>query len=97
MDGTTEDEGIVEAGVEYMKQIAPWLLFKHSTTYHPTLSDPASDYRIVAETSGTIPLEGDKGWKIKLGMRNEFDSLPRPDVERLDTFYTINLVYELLK
>ncbi len=92
-DGATEDQLIFELGIDYMKRITPWLLFTHSTTYYPTV-DGLDDFRLVSETAGEIPLEPSELWRIRIGMRNEFDNIPRPGVDRLDTYYFLSLVMD---
>ena len=91
--GTSSDQLVIEAGVDYLKQMTSWLLFTHKTTYFPTL-DGLDDFRLVSETAGEIPIDPDKIWRIRIGMRNEFDNLPRPGVERLDTYYFLSLVMD---
>ena len=95
MDGTTFDQGLLELGYNYRYDFNPWLRFTHDLTYYPTFDDPMSDYRIEAETAGEVPLSGDKAWKLRVGMRNEYDAQPQPGVERLDTLYFLNLVYDI--
>ena len=92
-DGTRTNDIIAEAGYDYRLDVLDWFRFTHSLTYYPVLEDPARDYRLLAETAGEIPL-GEGIWKVRAGMRNEYDSMPRPDVERLDTTYFLNLVAE---
>ena len=93
-DGARADEAIGEFGFDYRRHLAPWLLLTHSMTYYPTFGGLA-DYRAVVETAGTVPLGTDLAWKLKLGLRNEYDAIPRPDVDRLDTSYFVNMVYLL--
>lgn len=92
-DGSKTDDVIGELGVDYRKEITPWLLFTHSTTWYPTIDDPIEDWRGVSETAGEIPL-ADNAWKLRLGVRFEYDNEPEDDVERLDTTYFANLVWE---
>jgi putative salt-induced outer membrane protein YdiY len=94
--GLAEDQGILEVGVEYEKQFAPWLLFTHETTYYPAL-DGLDDYRLVSETAGEVPIADSDAWKLRLGMRNEYDAMPQPGVDSLDTYYFLNIVYHLIK
>ena len=95
MDGTIEDDAVLELGYDYLRRLSPWLELDHSTTWYPSFDDPAMDYRVVSQTSGTFPLHKKHWWKLRVGMRNEYNPLPRPGVERLDTFYFFNVVYEM--
>lgn len=89
-DGTSTDDAIAELGLEYFKQINDRLRFTHETTYLPTFSS-LSDYRLVVENALQIDLNHTKTIKLRTGVRNEYDSQPQPDVERLDTYYFLNL------
>ena len=91
-DGTSDDEAIIELGMDYRKELAPWLLFKHGTTYYPTFD--IGDYRIAMENAGEIPLGTGTKWKLKLGVRNHYNSEPQTGVDRLDTYYFANVVGE---
>lgn len=93
-DDSKSDNVIGELGYDFRKDFAPWLLFTNSFTYYPTLED-ANDYRMEMDTAGEIPLTNDKDWKLRMGMRNTYDSITAPDVERLDTFYYATIVLDL--
>ena len=95
--GVNEDDAVLELGVEYMQHITSWLLFRHSTTMYPTFEEPTRDYRVTSETSGTIPIGNNGHWNLKMGMRNEYDPMPQPGVESLDTFYFVNMVWDVVK
>ncbi|MEX2213567.1 MAG: DUF481 domain-containing protein [Phycisphaeraceae bacterium] len=92
-NGTNQTQGLLELGEEFRKEITPWLLFTHSITYYPTLDD-AGDFRIVMVNAAEIPLTNDKAWKLRLGIKNEFDNQPQPGVSRLDTYYFANIVVD---
>lgn len=96
MDGTSQDEAILELGYDYRLDVNEYLRFTHSLTYYPTFANPITDYRLVAETGGEIPVGGNgTAWKLKAGMKNQYDANPQPGVERLDTWYFLSLVYDL--
>ena len=91
--GGTEGRIIGEAALDYMKEIAPWLRFKHDTVYNPSFED-LGDYRITMENSAEIPLAKGSDWKIRLGIKNVYTAIPSPDVDRrLATTYFANLVW----
>lgn len=92
-DGGSDDQAIAELGMDYRRKLAPWLLFNHSTTYYPTFDD-IGDYRIVMENAGEIPLGTGTKWKLKLGLRNHYNSEPEAGIERLDTYYFANVAAE---
>lgn len=93
-DGTNTNDIILEAGYDYRLDINDWLRFTHSLTWYPVIEDPAHDYRLFAETAGEIPLGDVSIWKLRAGMRNEYDALPPDGIERMDTSYFLNLVAE---
>lgn len=93
-DGTMQDQGVLELGVEYRKQINDRLLFTHGTTYFPSL-DSLGDYRLRIENAIELALNKSKTAKLKAGVRNEYDARPQPGVDRLDTFYFMNLLAEI--
>jgi putative salt-induced outer membrane protein YdiY len=92
-DGTSNNDVILEAGYDYRLDILQWLRFTHSLTYYPVVDDPLHNYRLLMETAGEIPL-GEGIWKLRTGMRNDYNAMPRPGIERLDTAYFLNLVAE---
>lgn len=91
-DGTSADKGVGELGIDYTKDLAPWVSYNHSTTVYPGL-DRIKDTRIVTENAVEIPLADPSDWALKLGVRNEYDGLPRPGIDRLDTYYFLNMVW----
>jgi putative salt-induced outer membrane protein YdiY len=92
-DGTSENDGVLELGYDYKLEVTPWLLLRHGLSAYPAFDDLLRDYRLEAETSAEVPL-GASEWKIRTGMRNQYNSRPAGDAERLDTFYFLNLVMD---
>ena len=94
-DGTNRQQAIAVARVDFRHDFDDWLRFTHNTTYYPTFDDIA-DYRIVMENAVEVPLRADWHMKLKAGIRNQYKSQPiEDDIKRLDTFYFLNLVWEL--
>jgi len=94
-DGTADDAAVIDLGLDYRVDVAPWLQFTHSATYSPDILD-FKDYRLDFDTAAVIPFQND-ALKFKLGMRNEYNSRPQPGLERLDNTYYANLVLELVR
>lgn len=92
-DTESRDQIIAVIGETYYHEIAPWLTFTHGITYFPTLED-INDYRIVMENAGEIPISSDGQWKLRLGVKNQYKSQPADGIEKLDTFYFLNLVMD---
>jgi len=92
-NGVTRDDAIADLGMDYRVDIAPWLQFTHSGTFIPSLED-FGDYRLNLDTAFIFPLKND-AWKLKLGMRNDYNSNPTGDLERLDNTYYANILVEI--
>jgi putative salt-induced outer membrane protein YdiY len=91
-DGTSDDNLLAEAGYDYRLDISKWLRYTSRFTYFVVPGD-WDDWRFDAENAAEIPLSQKSGWKLKLGVRNEYDAMPQPGIERLDTSYYASLVY----
>lgn len=94
MDGTTTNEGLFNLGLDYRLDLADWLRFTHTTDYYPTFEE-LDNYRLVVDNALIIPLADSEVWKLKLGALYEYDSHPRPGVERLDQTYYANMLLEV--
>jgi putative salt-induced outer membrane protein YdiY len=95
-NGTNTDQGIAELGVEYDVDINDYLHFSHRTTYFPSFEE-IGDYRIVMENAVELPISKEDGWKLRAGIRNEFDDQPVAGIDRLDTFYFMNVAWDLVR
>jgi putative salt-induced outer membrane protein YdiY len=95
MNGVSQDEGLLELGYDWRYDLNTKLRLTQNLTYYPTLGEPFADYRLDVETAGEVPLSEDQAWKLRLGVRNEYNAMPQPGVERLDTFYFLDFVYDV--
>lgn len=93
-DGTSRNRAIVEAGETINWKVTPWFGFDHAITFFPSL-DEVEEYRLVMENAGEIPLTADKVWKLRLGVRTQYNSEPVAGAEKMDNYYFANLVLEL--
>lgn len=92
-DGRSSDDFVLDLGLDYRYDLAPWLQFTHSTAYSPDVQD-FDNYRLKADTALLFPLKDERlSWK--LGMRNEYNSRPQPGLERLDNTYYTSIVWTL--
>lgn len=89
-DGT-RDSAIGEAGYRYLVEVREWLNFTSGVQVAFVLDDPA-DLLLTAENAVEVPLSKDKAWKLRAGVRNQFDNRPEPGIDELDTYYFLNLV-----
>ena len=88
IDGVTDDKGIIDLGLAFRWDIVEHVRFTQDTNYSPSF-DGADDYRLRFDSALTFPLGRSEMWKFKVGMLNEYDSMPDAGVERLDnTWYT---------
>lgn len=93
-DDTSRDEAVGDFGLDYRLDIAPAVQFVHATTWTPALED-FGDYRLELDTSLQFPLQVSDKLKLKVGMRNEYNSRPVDDREQLDNTYYMNFVLSL--
>lgn len=91
--GESTNEGILGLGYDYWNQINARTRFTHSGTFTPALGD-LSDYTATLDTGLEFALSDDKAWKLRLGMRNEYDPKPAPGVDKLDTAYYANIALD---
>ncbi len=55
-------------------------------TFTPSIEDFA-DYLLTQNSWLDLPLGSFKLWKVRLGLRNDYNSMPAGDREKLDTTY----------
>ncbi|MEE9294218.1 MAG: DUF481 domain-containing protein [Phycisphaerae bacterium] len=87
------DDVVVDFGLDYRVDLAPWLQFRHSTSFLPNI-ERINDYRLDFDTALILPLQKE-ALKLKLGVRNEYNSTPQSGVDRLDNTYYANLMFKL--
>ncbi|RME40387.1 MAG: DUF481 domain-containing protein [Planctomycetota bacterium] len=92
-DGVTDSAAVVDLALTYRLDLGDWARFEHKSAFNPDLED-TDDYRYDADTSLTIPFRNDR-MRLKIGIRNEYNSRPLPGIRRLDNTYYANLVFRL--
>lgn len=92
-DGTTEKDptGVLGYAVDY--RMNSHLKLFHDFTYYPSFSSPGSNYLVVTNFGGEMPLAPDN-WKLRASVRSQYNSMPAPEAEKTDTSYQMNLVYD---
>ncbi len=93
-NGTTENKAIADLGLALRWDILDWMRLTHDATYSPSF-DGIEDYRLTFDSALTFPLGTSEVWKFKLGVLNEYDSLPAPGVKRLDNTYYSSIVLDV--
>jgi len=94
MDGTVDEIVILSSGYDYMIKLNSWLRITHNLTLFTSTSDISDDFRLESEAGFDLPVSQDKAWRLRLGIRNQFDATPQPGAEKLDSFFTISLGYD---
>jgi len=93
--GLSDDQAIIDLGLDYRIDLTPWAQFTHSTTYSPDFEEFAN-YRLDLDTALVFPFK-DPRVKFRVGVTHEYNSRPQPGFEKLDTTYFANIVMELKK
>jgi putative salt-induced outer membrane protein YdiY len=89
----TDDDAVLDLGLDYRLDLTPWAQFTHSTVYSPDFLE-FDDYRLKFDTALLIPFKDERlAWK--LGMRNEYNSRPQSGFDRLDSTYYTSIVLSL--
>ena len=86
LDGRTDNSPTLEVGLDHMYEFAPWLTVENRLTFAPQVSDFA-DYLIVHDSAFEMPVGPGDRWKLRLGVRNDYNSLPAATRKKLDTAY----------
>ena len=91
--GRTEDDAVLDLGLDYRHDIAPWAQLTHGTVYSPDFLE-FDNYRLRLDTALLFPFKDERlSWKV--GMRNEYNSRPQSGFERLDNTYYTSIVLSL--
>ncbi|HWA26761.1 MAG TPA: DUF481 domain-containing protein [Lacunisphaera sp.] len=62
----------------------------NALTYTPTFED-FGNFRVHHESTFEMPITASL-WKLKLGLTNDYTSMPQPGIDRLDTLYFTSLI-----
>ena len=93
-DGTSNKDPLAQAGYDFMYKPNGWLKLLHDLTYYTSFNSPAEDFRVVTNFTAEMPLGQSDFWKLRAGMRNQYDNQPAAGAESNDTTYQLNLVYD---
>ncbi len=93
-DGTTEKDptGVLGYDVDY--KLNSRLSLFHDLTYYPSFSSPSKNYLLVTNFGGEMPITNDEAWKLRAGLRSQYNSQPALGADTTDTSYRLNLVYD---
>lgn len=85
-DGNTEQAPSLDFGLIHDWQFADWGKMTNKLTYTPAIDD-FGDYLLTHDSGIEIPLGLSDQWQLKLGLQNDYTSMPAEDRKHLDTSY----------
>ncbi len=91
--GQSNGSAVVDFAVDFRQDLEDWAQFTHTTRFSPDIED-TSDFRMDFDTALVFPLKKDE-WKLKVGMRNKYNSRPQSGLDRLDNTFYANIVMSL--
>jgi putative salt-induced outer membrane protein YdiY len=92
-ESNKEDESsmTLDLGLAHYYRVNDFFSIKTDITYVPALGGSGND-RLVQDSGLVFPLAGNRKWKVRMGIRNEFESEPAVR-ENLDTTYYTRIIY----
>ena len=92
-DTRTEDESsaTIDFGLAHMYLFGDFARMQNEITLVPAIDD-FSVFRVVHDSGLEVPVGDGRNWKLRFGIRNEYDSEPATD-KKLDTSYYTKMVY----
>jgi len=85
----------LDLGLVHRIDIKPWMIMHNTLSFVPSFKD-TSNYVIDHDSNVTMPFGGSKVWSLRLGVTNEYTSIPVDGAKRLDTIYYLRFVYDVL-
>lgn len=92
-DGTTTDDILALLGYEYILNVRDWFVFDSMLDFFANATE-TDDWRFKAENAFEVPISSTEAWKLRFGVRNEYDNEPQPGIKSLDTTVYSALVYD---
>jgi hypothetical protein len=92
-ENTQEDESsaTLDFGLAHTYRFKNLFKMKNDLTFVPSIND-FSTYRIVHDSGVEIPVGSGDNWKVRMGIKNEYESETTAE-EKLDTTYYTKMVY----
>ena len=89
----TEDESsaTIDFGLAHMILFGEFARMENEITLVPAINE-FSVFRVVHDSGLEVPFGSGPNWKLRFGIKNEYDSEPATD-EKLDTSYYTKMVY----
>ena len=86
-----ESSATLDFGLNHMYRHNDVFVMNNKLTFVPSIDDFAQ-YRIVHDSGIEVPVGSSQNWKMRFGIKNEFDSEPAAN-EKLDTTYYTRMIY----
>ena len=91
-DGTSTDDVLALLGYDYKLAVSKWFQYRSVLDFFANASE-TKDWRFNAENTIEVPISSKEAWKLRFGVRNEYDNEPLPGIKSLDTTVYSALVY----
>lgn len=86
-----ESSATLDLGLAHTYRFNETFKMKNDLTFVPAIDD-FSNYRFVHDSGIEIPVGSGENWKIRMGIKNEYESQTTAD-EKLDTSYYTKMIY----
>ncbi len=86
-----ESSATLDLGLAYSYKFNDYFSMENDLTFVPAIDD-FSNYRVVHDSGIEIPVGSGDHWKIRMGIKNEYESETTED-EKLDTSYYSKMIY----
>ncbi|MBT8446314.1 MAG: DUF481 domain-containing protein, partial [Gammaproteobacteria bacterium] len=92
-DGSTQSSPTLEFGFDHWYRFLPWLDMNNRVTFAPAINDFA-DYLATHDSGFVLPIGNTERWKLRLGVRNDYNSMPSPGRKNLDSNYYARMLLD---
>jgi len=93
-DGTPDNDSVgLDIGLQHFYRLQNRFEISNELTYVPSVEDFAN-YLLTQNSWIDFPLGDSKLWKIRVGLRNDYNSMPEGDRKEVDTTYYSSLVVD---
>lgn len=90
-DKDDESSATLDFGLAHSYQFENKIQIKNELTYVPAIDD-FGNYRVVHDSGIEIPVGSSDNWKVRMGLKNDYDSDTSAD-EKMDTSYYTRMIY----
>jgi len=90
-DSDDESSATLDIGLAHTYRFNDHFKMKNDLTFVPAIDD-FSNYRFVHDSGVEIPIGSSENWKIRIGIKNEYESEATAS-EKLDTSYYTRMIY----